>query len=96
MKTQIQTHHTKAYTDLLKAACQVEAHSHIDLEANEYHVDVLAMANLCGAIAKASRQILSAHNRKLEKIQNAEAVVYRSAPPGLPAKEWHFASHLNR
>ncbi len=48
------------------------------------------MANLCGAIAKAARQILTAHNRKLTKIQNAEAEVYRSAPPGLPAKEWRF------
>jgi hypothetical protein len=37
---------------LIKAARDVVAHSHIDLEANEYHVDVLAMANLCGAIGQ--------------------------------------------
>ncbi len=65
------THHTKAYTELLKAACKVESCSHIDLEANEYHVDVYAMAQLCGAIAKASREIIAAHNRKLSRIQSA-------------------------
>lgn len=35
---------------LIRAAREVEANSHIDLEANEYHVDPFAMAQLCAAI----------------------------------------------
>ena len=35
---------------LIKTAREVEAKSHIDLEANEYHVDPHAMAQLCSAI----------------------------------------------
>jgi hypothetical protein len=59
MKTETNTNLPKYVLNLLKAAKAVEAHSHIDLEANEYHVDVLAMANLCGALG----------NRKFNKIQ---------------------------
>ena len=45
-----QTNLPKYVIALIKAAREVEAKSHIDLEANEYHVDPHAMAQLCGTI----------------------------------------------